>query len=311
MVFFFLFLCYNYGGDYMKSGFVGLIGRPNVGKSTLLNSIIGKKVSITSNKPQTTRNLIQGIYNKDDIQIVFVDTPGIHKSKNKLGRVLNKQSFFTVNDVDVILFLVDVTEELGKGDKFVIDLLKEVNVPVILVLNKIDKIRKDLILPKIEEYKELYDFSEIIPVSAYKNDNVDRLLNVLENYLPDKVQYFDSDVVTSSSDEFVISELIREKVLQLTEEEVPHSVTCVTEKIEYTKKIVNINGLIIVDRENLKGIIIGKQGNMIKEIGTRAREDIEKYLGKKVYLELYVKVIPKWRDREKILNEIGYSDFTE
>lgn len=295
----------------MKSGFVGLVGRPNVGKSTLLNSIIGKKVSITSNKPQTTRNLIQGIYNKEDLQIVFVDTPGIHKSKNKLGKVLNKQAFFSIDDVDVILFLVDVSEELGKGDKFIIELLKEINKPVILVLNKIDKIKKDKILLKIDEYKDLYNFSEIIPLSAYKNNNVDRLLEVLEKYLPDSIQYFDNDTITSSSDSFVISELIREKVLELTEEEVPHSVTCITEKIEYSKNVVNINALIVVDRENLKGIIIGKQGNMIKEIGTRARLDIQDYFGKKVYLELFVKVIPKWREREKMLKEMGFNDFCE
>ena len=295
----------------MKSGFVGLVGRPNVGKSTLLNSIIGKKVSITSDKPQTTRNLIQGIYNKEDLQMVFVDTPGIHKSKNKLGKVLNRQAFFSIDDVDVILFLVDVSEDLGKGDKFIIDLLKETNKPVILVLNKIDKIKKDKILLKIDEYKDLYNFNEIIPLSAYKNDNVDRLLNILEKYLPDSIKYFDNDTITSSSDSFVISELIREKVLELTEEEVPHSVTCITEKIEYVKKRVDINALIIVDRENLKGMIIGKQGKMIKEIGTRARVDIEAYLGKKVYLELFVKVIPKWREREKILREIGFDDFCE
>jgi len=295
----------------MKSGFVSLVGRPNVGKSTLLNSIIGKKVSITSNKPGTTRNLIQGIYNKEDLQMVFVDTPGIHKSSSKLGKVLNKQAFFSIDDVDVILFLVDASEELGKGDNFIIELLKEVNKPVILVLNKIDKIKKDKILLKIEEYKDLYNFSEIIPLSAYKNDNVDRLIQVLEKYLPDNIQYFDNDTVTSSSDNFIISELIREKVLELTEEEVPHSVTVITEKIEYAKNVININALIIVDRENLKGIIIGKQGRMIKEIGTRARIDIEEHLGKKVYLELFVKVIPKWREREKILNEMGFNDFSE
>jgi len=295
----------------MKSGFVGLVGRPNVGKSTLLNSIIGKKVSITSNKPGTTRNLIQGIYNKEDLQMVFVDTPGIHKSKNRLGKVLNKQAFFSIEDVDVILFLVDASENLSGGDKFIIELLKEINKPVILVLNKIDKIKKDKILLKIDEYKDLYNFNEIIPLSAYKNDNVDRLLEVLEKYLPDSIRYFDDDTVTSSSDSFVISELIREKALELTEEEVPHSVTVITEKIEYVKKRIDINALIVVDRENLKGMIIGKQGKMIKEIGSRARIDIEEYLGKKVYLELYVKVIPKWREREKILNEMGFNDFSE
>lgn len=295
----------------MKSGFIGLIGRPNVGKSTLLNSIIGKKISITSNKPQTTRNIIQGIYNKDDVQMVFVDTPGIHKSKDKLGKVLNRQAFFSTGDVDLLLFLTDVSEELGKGDKFIISLFEEIDKPVILVLNKIDKIKKDKILPKIEEYRKLYDFNEIVPVSAQNSENVDRLVKVLENYLPDEIKYFDDDMVTSSSNNFVISELIREKVLELTEEEVPHSVTCVVEKVERNKKIININALIIVDRDNLKGIIIGKNGNKIKEIGTRARKDIEDYLGERVYLELFVKVIPKWRDREKIIDELGYNDFSK
>lgn len=295
----------------MKSGFVGLIGRPNVGKSTLINSIVGKKISITSDKPSTTRNIIQGIYNDNDTQIVFVDTPGIHKSKNKLGKVLNKQAFFTIDDVDVLLFLTDVSTPLGKGDKFIIDLLEDNTKPVILVLNKIDRIKKSEILPKIEEYNKLYDFSEIIPISALKKDNTEHLINVLEKYLPDSIPYFDTNTVTSSSNEFLISELVREKVLELTNDEVPHSVTCVTEEINYSKNSVNIRCLIIVDRENLKGIIIGHNGNMIKEIGTRARVDIEELLNKKVYLELLVKVVPKWRDREKIINEMGYNDYFE
>ena len=295
----------------MKSGFVGLIGRPNVGKSTLINSVVGKKISITSDKPSTTRNIIQGIYNDRDTQIVFADTPGIHKSKNKLGKVLNKQAFFTIDDVDVLLFLTDVSTPLGKGDKFIIDLLDGNTKPVILVLNKIDKIKKSEILPKIEEYNKLYDFSEIIPVSALKKDNTEHLINVLEKYLPDSIPYFDTNTITSSSNEFLISELVREKVLELTNDEVPHSVTCVTEEINYSKNSVNIRCLIIVDRENLKGIIIGHNGNMIKEIGTRARVDIEELLNKKVYLELLVKVVPKWRDREKIINEMGYNDYFE
>jgi len=295
----------------MKSGFVSLVGRPNVGKSTLLNSILGKKIAITSNKSQTTRNIIQGIYNKDDVQMVFVDTPGIHKPKNKLGKILNKEAYLTISDVDVILFLVDITEPLGGGDKFIINVLNNVNKPVILILNKIDKISKEEILPKIDEYKDLYDFAEIIPISATKRDNVDRLLNVLENYLTDDIKYFDDDTITSSSPEFIISELIREKVLENTQEEVPHSIACVVESIEEDDNIVNINALVVVDRENLKKIIIGKHGNMIKEIGTQARLDIQEFLGKKVYLELYVKAIPKWRDREKFLNEIGFKDFSE
>ena len=294
----------------MKSGFVSFIGRPNVGKSKLLNSILNKKVVITSNKPQTTRNLIQGIYNEDDTQIIFVDTPGIHKAHNKLGRALNKQAYFTINDVDIIIMVVDITEKVGSGDKFVIDILKNIeNKPVFLVINKIDKLPREEILSKIEEYMSLYNFTEVIPVSARKKDNIDRLIEVIKKYLPDNIKYFDSDTVTNSSPEFIISELIREKVLELTDEEVPHSVTCIVDELYEEEKIINIGASIIVDRENLKKIIIGKNGNMIKEIGIRARKDIEEYFGKQVYLDLFVKVIPKWRDKEKFLNMIGYKDF--
>jgi GTP-binding protein Era len=294
----------------MKSGFVSFIGRPNVGKSTLLNSILNKKVVITSNKPQTTRNLIQGIYNEDDTQIIFVDTPGIHKAHNKLGRALNKQAYFTINDVDIIIMVVDITEKVGSGDKFVIDILKNIeNKPVFLVINKIDKLPREEILSKIEEYMSLYNFTEVIPVSARKKDNIDRLIEVIKKYLPDNIKYFDSDTVTNNSPEFIISELIREKVLELTDEEVPHSVTCIVDELYEEEKIINIGASIIVDRENLKKIIIGKNGNMIKEIGIRARKDIEEYFGKQVYLDLFVKVIPKWRDKEKFLNMIGYKDF--
>lgn len=294
----------------MKSGFVSFIGRPNVGKSTLLNSILNKKVVITSNKPQTTRNLIQGIYNEDDTQIIFVDTPGIHKAHNKLGRALNKQAYFTINDVDIIIMVVDITEKVGSGDKFVIDILKNIeNKPVFLVINKIDKLPREEILSKIEEYMSLYNFTEVIPLSARKKDNIDRLIEVIKKYLPDNIKYFDSDTVTNSSPEFIISELIREKVLELTDEEVPHSVTCIVDELYEEEKIINIGASIIVDRENLKKIIIGKNGNMIKEIGIRARKDIEEYFGKQVYLDLFVKVIPKWRDKEKFLNMIGYKDF--
>ena len=295
----------------MKSGFVGLIGRPNVGKSTLMNSILGKKIAITSNKPQTTRNIIQGIYNEEDTQIIFVDTPGIHKPKSKLGKFLNEEAYFSINDVDVILFIVDVKEDLGKGDLFIIDLFKEINTPIILVLNKIDKLPKEEILLKIDEYKYLYNFCEIVPVSALKKDNVDRLVTVIKKYLKDNIRYFPTDIYTSSPITFIISELIREKIFELTDEEIPHSVTTLIENIEETDEVVSINGLIIVDRENLKKIIIGKQGSMIKEIGTKARIDIETLLGKKVYLELFVKVIPKWKDKEKYLKELGFnsSDF--
>ena len=293
----------------MKSGFIGLVGRPNVGKSTLLNAIIGRKVAITSDKPQTTRNIIQGIRTDEDSQMVFVDTPGIHKPKNKLGKMLNKQAYYSLSDVDVILFLVDITESLGKGDMFVIDVLKNCNVPVILVINKIDKLPKEEILKKIEQYKDLYNFDEIVPVSAKKMDNIDRLINVLKSKLTDNIKYYDDDMYTDKPINFIVSELIREKILELTFEEVPHSVSVITDSMEYGRDSVNIKATIIVDRENLKRILVGKNGTMIKEIGTRARMEIEPLLNKKVYLELFVKVIPKWRDREKFLNDTLYKEF--
>ena len=293
----------------MKSGFIALVGRPNVGKSTLLNAIMGRKIAITSDKPQTTRNIIQGIYTDNDSQMIFIDTPGIHKPKNRLGKILNKEAYISMDDVDIILFLVDITENLGKGDKFIIDLFKNTSKPVILVINKIDRLPKSEILHKIEEYKDLYDFDEIVPVSAVKGDNIDRLISVLKGKLTDNIKYYEDDVVTNVSNSFMISEIIREKILELTHEEVPHSVNVVTEDISYDKNVVNIKAMIVIDRENLKRIIIGKQGTMIKEIGRRARIEIEELLGKKVYLELFVKVIEKWRDREKYLNEIWYKDF--
>jgi GTP-binding protein Era len=290
----------------MKSGFVSIIGRPNVGKSTLLNSIIEKKIAITSNKPQTTRNNIQGIYHEPDLQIVFVDTPGIHKPQHKLGKLLNKQAYYSIEDVDVILFLVDVTEKLGKGDMFVIEKLKGQNKPVILVLNKIDKITKSDILPIIDQYRKIYDFDEIIPLSALSKDNVDRLISVLKKYMKDEIRYYGDNQITNVTKEFMIIELVREKILDLTEEEVPHTVTCILENYEEKPEIININVAIIVERENLKRIIIGSQGSMIKEIGIRARQDIENYLGKQVYLDLYVRTLPKWRDKEKYLSELGF-----
>ena len=293
----------------MRSGFVSLIGRPNVGKSTLLNSIIGKKVAITSDKPQTTRNIIQGIYNEDDTQIVFVDTPGIHKPNHKLGTYLNKQAYYSIDDVDVILMLVDANMGLGAGDKFIIERLKNVTKPVILIINKIDKVSKEELLGKINEYKDLYNFSEIIPVSALKKDNVKTVIKVLKEYLPDSIQFYDKDDITNKSMEFLMGEIVREKVFELTDEEVPHSITAYIENVEKNKNNYVINGVIVVDRDSLKKIIIGKQGSKIKEISTRARIDIEELLGKKVYLELYVKTIKKWRDRESTLAEFGFTDF--
>ncbi len=293
----------------MKSGFVTLIGRPNVGKSTLLNSIIGKKVAITSDKPQTTRNIIQGIYNEEDTQIVFVDTPGIHKPNHKLGTYLNKQAYYSIEDVDIVLLLIDASMGLGPGDKFIIERLKTIEKPVILIINKIDKLSRDQLLEKIMEYKDLYNFAEIIPVSALKKDNVATVVKVLKNYLPDSVQFYDKADVTNKSTEFLIGEIIREKVFELTDEEVPHSITCYIEHVEKNKTNYVLNGVIVVDRDSLKRIIIGRQGQKIKEIGIRARKDIEELLGKQVYLELYVKTIKKWRDKESTLSEFGFTDF--
>ena len=295
----------------MKSGFVGIIGRPNVGKSTLINSIIGRKVAITSNKPQTTRNIIQGIYNEDKVQIIFVDTPGIHKPVNKLGKTLNKQAYYSIDDTDIILFLIDAYEGLGKGDIYILDKLKKIDKPVILVINKIDKITHEEILNRINDYKDLYDFAEIIPVSSITKSNVDDLIDTLKKYLPDNIKYYGEDSITNKSIDFLMSEIVREKVFNFTEEEVPHSITCVTDSVEIGKTSYNIRISIIVDRDSLKKIIIGKQGDMIKKIGIAARKDLEQLLNRNVYLELFVKTVKKWREKEKYLNEFGFTDFED
>lgn len=291
----------------MKSGFVSIIGRPNVGKSTLINTIIGKKVAITSDVSGTTRNIIQGIYNDRNTQIVFVDTPGIHKPINRLGKVLNKETLATSKDVDLILFVVDVAAGIGKGDMFILDNLKNNDIPVILVLNKIDGITTDKLFKIISEYKDIYPFVEVVPVSGLKNDNVDHLVNVIKNYLHDEVKYFPDEYYTSSSIKFMVSEIVREKLLEVTEDEIPHSITCFTTLYEEKKDIVNVNVDIIIDKENIKGIIIGKNGSRLKTVGTLARREIEEDLtNKKVYLELFVKTIKNWKDKEKYLLELGF-----
>lgn len=292
----------------MKSGFVSIIGRPNTGKSTLLNTIINNKIAIVSDVAGTTRNSIHGVYNDGDTQIVFVDTPGIHKPVDKLGTALNKEAYSSLSSIDAILFVVDASSGIGKGDKFIINALKNNDVPVILILNKIDKLNNEGIMNAINEYKDLYDFAEIIPLSALKNDNVDRLLNVIKTYLLDTVKYYDDGVITNASKYFLASEFVREKILELTKEEIPHAVTCITTKYQEKTNIVNINVDIIVSRANLKKIIIGRGGKMLKEIGSRARVDLENALGKQVYLELYVKTIENWRDKEKYLKEFGIID---
>lgn len=290
----------------MRSGVIGLIGRPNAGKSTLLNTIMQRKIAIVSNKAQTTRNIIMGFYTDEDCQIVFMDTPGIHKPKHKLGKILNKEAYNTTNEVDVILYIVDASSEIGSGDKFIIDYLKDIKKPVILVLNKIDKLDNKVILDKISTYSKLYNFSEIVPVCALKDKSVNYLLNVIKKYLTSDFKLFEDDTYTNVSLKFLISEYIREKVLMLTYEEVPHSVTCITDSIESNNNNISISATIVVDRDNLKKIIIGKNGEMIKKIGIMARRDIEALLGKKVYLDLFVKVVSKWKDKSSFLKENGF-----
>lgn len=293
----------------MKKPVVALVGRPNVGKSTLLNQILKRKVAITSPKAQTTRNIIQGIYTDKDCQIIFIDTPGIHKPKNKLGNMLNKKAYVMADEVDLVLFLVDVEKGIGKGDLYILNNLKETKKDVILVLNKVDRIQKEKILEIINDVKDLYDFKEIVPLSALKGDNVEALKKAILPYLHTSEKYYDETEVTFVSREFMLSELLREKVLRFTQEEVPHAVTCYIESIEEEKDIVNISAVIIVDRDSLKKIIIGKNGAMLKNIGTKARSDMEAFLGKKVFLETYVKTIKNWREREKYLIELGFKDF--
>lgn len=292
----------------MKVGFVSIVGRPNAGKSTLINSIIGSKVAIVSDKAHTTRNNIQGIYNDDDSQIIFIDTPGIHKPMHKLGKYMNSQSYYSIEDTNVILFMVDATEKIGKGDKFILEKLKEVDSNVFLVLNKVDRIKKENLFPMIEEYNKLFDFKEIIPISALKKDNIDDLIKTIKKYLDEGERYYSEDYYTDKSINFMVSEIVREKVLNLTHEEVPHAVTCVLEKYEEEKNSIHINVLIIVEREGIKRILVGHSGSMIKEIGIEARKDIEELVGKKVYLELFAKTVNNWREKDKYLTEFGFNN---
>lgn len=290
----------------MRSGFVSFIGRPNVGKSTLLNSLLTQKIAITSDKAGTTRNVIQGIYNEKDYQIVFVDTPGIAKPINRLGKILNRKALEQMQDVDCILFVVDGKKGIGPGDRYIIEVLKKIDIPVVLVINKIDQISDEMIMCAINEYKDLYPFADIVPVSAYTNDNTDRLINVIKSHLKDDVKYFDDDMITSSTMAFMVSEIVREKLLNETVEEVPHSIACNCVGYEEKKDIVNILVDIIVDRDSIKKIVIGKNGNRLKKVGILARQEIEKMVNKKVYIELYVKTIKNWKEKEKYLLELGY-----
>ncbi len=291
-----------------KCGYVSIVGRPNVGKSTLLNSLLDYKLAITSDKSGTTRNIIQGIYNDDESQIIFVDTPGIHKPQHRLGTNMNRKAYNTIDGVDVVLFVIDCEKGYGKGDDFILERIKNSEVPVYLILNKVDRIVKENLLGMIMELKEKFEFKEIIPISALKKDNLQALIKCLKDDLPVQDLIFDEDELTTITTRFLISEIVREKLLRLTKDEIPHSVTCYTETFEEEENIVNVGVVIVVDRDNLKKIIIGKQGQMLKEVGTRARFDIEKMLEKKVYLTTFVKVLKSWRDKEKHLVELELED---
>ena len=293
----------------MKCGFVSIIGRPNVGKSSLLNSILGLKLAITSNVSGTTRNVIQGIYNDKDSQIIFVDTPGIHKPSNKLGSLMNKKAYNNLEGVDVILFLIDASKGFGRGDEFILNRIKEANIPVFLLLNKIDLVKnKEKLLEDINKLKDLHNFKEIIPISALKKDNIEVLINCIKKELREEERIFEEEELTNVTTRFIMQEFLREKILELTHDEIPHTVTCYVEEFEEKEKIINIRILIVVDRENLKKIIIGKNGSLLKEIGRRARIDMENFLGKKVFLETYVKTIKNWRDEERLLLELGLKE---
>lgn len=292
----------------MKVGYVSIVGRPNVGKSTLTNALIGLKVAITSDKPQTTRNNIRGIYNDSDSQIVFLDTPGIHKPKSKLGKILNKSSYSSLDEADLVLFMVNAKEKLGSGDEFVLEKVKESNKPVFLIINKVDLIKKEDLIGIINEYNELYKFDEIIPISALKEKNIEELIKTIKEYLPEGERIYDEDEYVDKSTRFLVQELIREKVLRKTNEEVPHAVTVVVENYEENKTSVHVNALVIVERESLKKILVGHNGSMIKDIGIDARKDIENLVNKRVYLDLLVKTVNNWRDRDKYLTEFGLKE---
>ncbi|WEK53044.1 MAG: GTPase Era [Candidatus Cohnella colombiensis] len=290
-----------------KSGFVAIVGRPNVGKSTLMNQVIGQKIAIMSDKPQTTRNKIHGVYTTDDTQIVFLDTPGIHKPNSKLGNYMMKAAESALNEVDAVLFLTDVTEELGGGDRFIIERLKSVKTPVFLVLNKIDKIHPEAMLPVIDKFRKLHDFAEIVPVSALQGNNVNALLEQVSRYLSEGPMYYPADQITDHPEQFVCAELIREKILQMTRDEIPHSIAVEIESMSKEDNgLVKIGAVIYVERDSQKGIIIGKSGALLKEIGKQARQDMERLLGSKIFLELWVKVNKDWRNRESVLKTLGF-----
>ena len=291
-----------------KSGFVTLIGRPNVGKSILMNYLIGQKIAITSNKPQTTRNRIQTVLTTDEGQIVFVDTPGIHKAKNKLGEYMVNVAEKTLNEVDVVLWLVEPTTFIGAGEQHIAKQLQRVKTPVILVINKVDSVKREEILPAIAAYKDIYDFADIVPVSARSGDNTDELLRVIMKYLPYGPQFYDEDTVTDQPERQIVAELIREKALHSLQDEIPHGIAVAIDRMKMQNKVMHIDATIICERDSHKGIIIGKQGSMLKKIGSTARYEIERMLDCKVNLKLWVKVKKDWRDSEFLMKNFGYRE---
>ncbi|RYL90406.1 GTPase Era [Sporolactobacillus sp. THM19-2] len=296
-----------------KSGFVAIVGRPNVGKSTLLNRVLGQKIAIMSDKAQTTRNKIRGIYTTDEEQVIFIDTPGIHKPKHRLGEVMTSLALDTLNEADLILFLIDAEQGYGRGDQFIIDFLKKTESPVFLLVNKIDKVHPDDLLPLIDRYRQLYTFSEVIPLSALQGQNVSALLGQIKAYLPEGPKYYPEDQVTDHPERFIAAELIREKILQMTRDEVPHSVAVIIDKMKRKsgRNLTDVQATIMVERPSQKGIIIGRAGSMLKKIGTLARKEIEAMLGSRVFLELWVKVDKNWRDKDEELKNFGYMDRDE
>lgn len=294
--------------DNFKSGFTAIIGRPNVGKSTLMNHLIGQKIAITSKKPQTTRNRIQTVLTREDGQIIFVDTPGIHKAKNKLGEYMVNVAERTLNEVDVVLWLVEPTTFIGAGEQHIASQLKKVKTPVVLVINKTDSVKKEDIFPAIAAYKDVYDFADIVPVSARSGDNTEELLKVVMKYLPYGPQFYDEDTITDQPERQIVAELIREKALHSLNEEIPHGIAVAIDQMKKRGKVMHIDATIICERDSHKGIIIGKQGNMLKKIGSTARYEIEKMLDCQVNLKLWVKVKKDWRDSEFLMKNFGYRE---
>ena len=293
--------------EKFRSGFAALVGRPNVGKSTLMNKFLGEKLAIMSDKPQTTRNKIQGVLNVPGAQIVFIDTPGIHKPQHKLGEFMVRIARNVLHEVDVILFLVEADEAAGPGDKYIIEQLKEIDTPVILVVNKIDLVAKNALLPLIDVYRGMMDFAGVVPVSAVSGDNLDQLQGEIVRYLPEGPQYYPEDMITDQPERMIMAELIREQVLHLTRDEVPHSVAVDIDEVKpRPKEMVYVRATIYTERDSQKAIIVGKSGSMIGQIGSRARREIENLLGSRVFLELYVKVSKDWRNKERSLRNLGY-----